>query len=250
VRVAPDLAIAHAHMSLVLALGAKMGLVAGVAPLAEARRAADRAIELAPTDSEVLGCAGCAIADLGNPELAETLLERAVEENPDNPQAWAALGACRLGLARVEAGLAALERGVKVGSSDYRRTVWFTLMSRGLLQKRRIDEAIDAARSAVRSDVFFYPAWLALAAAQLRAGRRPQATRSIAQALRIRPQLSLQEAHPWVGPRTASRLREVWPAAAVADATSAADTPPAADRPAATDRPPAADRPSRPLTPH
>jgi TolB-like protein/Tfp pilus assembly protein PilF len=234
VTVAPELALAHAHMSLVLALGAKMGLVAGAAPLEEARRAADRAIALAPTDSEVLGCAGCAIADLGDPALGETLLERAVEENPDNPQAWAALGACRLSLARVEAGLEALERGVRVGSSDYRRTVWFTLMSRALLQKRRFDDAIEAARSAVRSDVFFYPAWLALAAAQFRAGRHPQATHAIAQALRIRPQLRVEEVHPWVGPRTTSRLREVWPAAYDDDGGRSL----------------AADAPSPPLTPH
>ena len=210
IRADPAFALAHAHKALVLALAAKMGLVAAEA-VAEAQTAAERAIALAPTDSEVLGVAGCAIADLGDPHRGETLLERAVEQNPDNPQAWAALGACRLGMARISDGLQSLERGVRLGSSDYRRTVWLTLMSRGLLYQRRPTEAIDTARAAVRSDVFFYPAWLALAAAQFQAGNAAQARRALAEARRIRPQLTLAEARPWISPRVAARMAEVWP---------------------------------------
>ena len=207
----PDLALAHAQKSLVLALASKMGLVDGEPALREAREAAERAIALAPADSDVLGYAGCAIADLGDPRRGEPLLERAVEENPDNPQAWAALGACRLGLARIEEGLQSLERGLRVGPSDYRRAVWLTLRSRGLLHLRRLDEAVDAARAGARSDAHFYPAWIALAAAHYRAGRRSEATRALTEALRIRPALRIEEAHPWVGPRMAARLLEVWP---------------------------------------
>jgi adenylate cyclase len=159
----------------------------------------------------VLGYAGCAIADLGDPRRGEPLLERAVEENPDNPQAWAALGACRLGLARIEEGLQSLERGLRVSPWDYRRAVWLTLRSRGLLSLRRVDDAIEAARAAARSDAHFYPAWIALAAAQFKAGRRTEASRALGEALRIRPRLRVEEAHPWIGPRMAARLSEVWP---------------------------------------
>jgi DNA-binding SARP family transcriptional activator/TolB-like protein len=207
----PELALAHAQKSLVLALASKMGLVDGEPALLEAREAAERAIALAPADSDVLGYAGCAIADLGDPRRGEPLLERAVEENPDNPQAWAALGACRLGLARIEEGLQSLERGLRVSPWDYRRAVWLTLRSRGLLSLRRVDDAIEAARAAARSDAHFYPAWIALAAAQFKAGRRTEASRALGEALRIRPRLRVEEAHPWIGPRMAARLSEVWP---------------------------------------
>lgn len=208
----PAFALAHAHKALVLALAARMGLVQTEESIVEAQAAADRAIQLAPTDSEILGVAGCAIADLGDPHRGETLLELAVEQNPDNPQAWAALGACRLGLARVSDGLQSLERGVRLGSSDYRRTVWLTLMSRGMLHQRRVGEAIDTARAAVRSDVFFYPAWLALAAAQLQAGHTAQASRALTEARRIRPRLTLDESRPWISPRVAARMANIWPA--------------------------------------
>ncbi|HVL59397.1 MAG TPA: BTAD domain-containing putative transcriptional regulator [Burkholderiaceae bacterium] len=210
----PALALAHAQKGLVLAFGSKLGLVRGERLLEEARIAADRAIAIAPSDSEVLGYAGCAIADLGEPRLASPLLERAVEENPHNPQAWGALGACELSLARPDEAIEHLQRSVRLGASDYRRCVWQTLLSRALLHRRRNGEAIEAARIGVRSDIHFYPAWLALAAAQYWSGQRSEAARSLACAKAVRPRLRIEETYPWIGPRLALRLGEIWSAAA------------------------------------
>lgn len=209
----PGLAAAHAHLALVLAIGGKMGLVRIPEAAAEARAAAEQAIALAPFDSEVLGYAGCAIADLGEPARGEPLLERAVEENPSNPQAWSALGACRLSLNRTAEGVDLLGRGLRLAPADYRRTVWLALRSRGLLGLGRLAEAHDAAREAVRTDVHFYPAHLALAAAQHRLQRPAEAMLSLIEALRIRPRLQPVEARPWVGPRMALRLQALWAAA-------------------------------------
>ena len=58
---------------------------------------------------------------------------------------------------------------------------------------------------------FLYTAWIALAAAQSKAGRRTESSRALGEALRIRPRLRVEEAHPWIGPRMAARLSEVWP---------------------------------------
>jgi TolB-like protein len=88
----PTLALAHAQKALIMALASKLGLLSGDDLRQEARADAERALELEPTKSEVLGCAGCALADLGDTERAQPLLERAIEENPNNAQAWAALG--------------------------------------------------------------------------------------------------------------------------------------------------------------
>jgi DNA-binding SARP family transcriptional activator/tetratricopeptide (TPR) repeat protein len=206
----PDFALAHAYKSLLLALGAKMGLVKGEALLDEARRDAERALSLQPRDSEVLGYAGCALADLGDPARAEPLLERAVEENPDNPQAWAALGACRLMLGRVDSGIDCLRRGLRVSPSDYRRSVWLTLLASGLLRQRQGEEAIASARAACRSDANFYPARIVLAGALLRAGQKSEAARALLDARRIRPQMQLGELRLWVGGRGQRELAAFW----------------------------------------
>lgn len=206
----PDFALAHAYKSLLLALGAKMGLVKGEALLDEARRDAEKALSLQPRNSEVLGYAGCALADLGDPARAEPLLERAVEENPDNPQAWAALGACRLMLGRVDSGIDCLRRGLRVSPSDYRRSVWLTLLASGLLRQRQGDEAIASARAACRSDANFYPARVVLAGALLRAGNSAEAGRALLDARRIRPQMQRDELRMWVGGRGQRELSALW----------------------------------------
>lgn len=206
----PDFALAHAYKSLLLALGAKMGLVQGEALLDEARRDAEKAISLQPRNSEVLGYAGCALADLGDPAGAELLLERAVEENPDNPQAWAALGACRLMLGRVDSGIDCLRRGLRVSPSDFRRSVWLTLLASGLLRQRQGDEAIASARAACRSDANFYPARIVLAGALLRAGQKSEAAKALLDARRIRPQMQLDELRLRVGGRGQRELAGFW----------------------------------------
>jgi DNA-binding SARP family transcriptional activator len=207
----PDLALAHAYKALVIALGAKMGLVKGGDLADEARRAAEHAVGLAPGNSEVLGYAACALADLGEPRRAEPLLERAVEENPDNPQAWAALGACRLMLARVEPGVESLRRGLRTSPADYRRSIWLTLLAGALMRLKQSGEAIETARAACRGDPNFYPARLVLATALLRAGRSAEAGRALEEALRIRPPMQPEETQTWVGRRGSRELASIWP---------------------------------------
>ena len=42
--------------------------------------------------SEVLGYAGCALPELGDAQRGTELLERAIENDPSNAQAWVSLG--------------------------------------------------------------------------------------------------------------------------------------------------------------
>lgn len=201
----PDLALARAQKALVMALAARWGLLQGDAYLAEARSDAERALELEPTSSEVLGCAACAIADLGDPARAQPLLERAIEENPGNAQAWAALGATQLMQGQYEAGVASLRRGLRTSPTDYRRAVWLTALCGGLVRLERFDEALEAARGACRSDAKFYPAPLALASVLARLGNDAEAVRALAEARRIRPRVSPAEIRLWAG-RALDRL--------------------------------------------
>ena len=201
----PQFALARAQKALVMALAARWGLLHGGALLAEARADAERALELEPTRSEVLGCAACALADLGDPVRAVPLLERAIEENPGNAQAWAALGATQLLQKQYEAGVASLTRGLRTSPTDYRRSVWQTALCGGLVRLEQLDPALDAARGACRSDARFYPAHLALASVLARLGRDAEAVQALTEARRIRPRLTAGEIRLWAG-RALDRL--------------------------------------------
>lgn len=195
----PELALARAQKALIMALARRWGLLRGDEVEVEARADAERALELEPTRSEVLGCAGCAIADLGDPARAVPLLERAIEENPGNAQAWAALGATRLLQGQKETGVEALRRGLRISPTDYRRSIWLTALSGGLARLERLDEALDAAQGACRSDAKFYPACLALAMVLAKLGRDAEAGAALADARRIRPRLTPAEIRLWAG---------------------------------------------------
>ena len=89
----PDFALARAQLALLLSLGARHGLFADAAvALTEARAEAERAVSLDHDASEVLGYAGCALAELGDVKRGSEILERAIENDPSNAQAWVALG--------------------------------------------------------------------------------------------------------------------------------------------------------------
>ena len=195
----PSLALAWANKALIIAFAQKWGLLRGDAARDEARADAEKALELAATQSEVLGIAGCAIAELGDPARAVPLLERATEENPNNAQAWAALGATRLLQRQYEAGVEALRRGLRTSPTDYRRSVWLIALCSGLARLGRLDEALDAAQGACRSDAKFYPARIVLSMVLNKLGKDAEAVKALVEARRIRPQLTRGEVQLFVG---------------------------------------------------
>lgn len=130
---------------------------------------------------------------------AVPLLERAIEENPNNAQAWAALGATRLLQMQFETAVEALRRGLRTSPTDYRRSVWLTALASGLVRLNRLDEALDAANGACRADARFYPARIVLAMVLSKLGKDGEAVRALAEARRIRPQLTPAEMRRFVG---------------------------------------------------
>ena len=93
----PDFALAHAQLALFLSLGARLGLIDdGASAVTEARTGAERAVAIESDASEVLGYAGCALSELGDVQRGAEILERAIENDPSNAQAWVALGSYAL----------------------------------------------------------------------------------------------------------------------------------------------------------
>lgn len=204
----PGLAFAHAYLALVLAIGHIMGLLTDDLCLVEAKQSAEQALALDSQDSDVLGYTGCTFADTGDTRRGIGLLERAVDLDPSNAQAHAALGAVLLKTGKPE-GFAHLRYGMQISPRDNRLGVWGAVLARGLLSFNRIEEAITAARAACRYDDKTVLPRIVLALACARAGNPDEAAAAIADARRIQPELRLEECGYVASTREIEKLKRL-----------------------------------------
>lgn len=203
----PELALARAYLALILGLGFRVGLQDKSREIAsQAEEQAEIALKLDNMDSIVVGLAGCALADIGQPDRAIPLLEKAIELNPNNGHAWAALGSAQtlLGLHKVAA--SNLRKGINVSPADNRRSVWCAVLAMTYLLSGKTDEGIAAAKEGCRYDDRNYFPHLALAAAHLSQGDRQQAARALAECYRVKPDLSAAEIAGLTGQRLQAAL--------------------------------------------
>jgi adenylate cyclase len=207
----PDFALARAHLALLLSLGARHGLMAdAAAAVTEARAEAERAVKIDPDPSEVLGYAGCALAELGDVQRGSEILERAIENDPSNAQAWVALGTAQYFLEkRGDVGLEKLRQGMRLSPRDHRLGFWGTYYALALARDRRLEEAYEEARVACRRDPQFYVARVVLALTATGLDRKDDAIAALREAKRLRPRLSLEEIRLLVG-RGATLLAPLW----------------------------------------
>jgi len=207
----PDFALARAQLALFLSLGARLGLVAdGAAAVTEARTEAERAVAIDHDASEVLGYAGCALAELGDAQRGAEILERAIENDPSNAQAWVALGTSLCFLQKMDpTGLEKLQHGMRLSPRDHRLGFWGTFYALALARHRRLTEAHEEVRAACRRDPQFYVARVVLALTAAGLGRRDEAVMALREARRLRPRLSLDEIQLLVG-RRATLLAALW----------------------------------------
>jgi adenylate cyclase len=203
----PEFAPAHAALSLLLAIGHMIG---HVSEPDEALAEADRALALDSDSSEVLGFAGCALSDLGHTTRGIEILERAIDRDPSNAQAWVALGAAQLTTRQPERAIATLEHGLRISPRDNRLAVWIGIYALALGFVGRLDEAIEQARLACRRDDKLHNPRVVLAALLVTANRHEEAVAALAEARRIRSRLSLREVRGIVGGRYAKALEKVW----------------------------------------
>jgi hypothetical protein len=88
--------------------------------------------------SEVLGYAGCALAELGDVQRGSEILERAIENDPSNAQAWVALGTSLCFLQNMgDVGLEKLRHGMRLSPRDQRLGFWGTFYALALARHRR-----------------------------------------------------------------------------------------------------------------
>lgn len=199
IKIDQDMAIAHAYLSLVLSLGEALGLIAGSEVHEEVATAAETALRLDSQDSNVLGFVGCALVDLGSDERGIGLLRRAIELNPSNAQALAALGAALLKNGEIE-GLEFLRNGIRVSPRDHRLAAWGALLSRGLLVCGKLAESLEIARDACNYDDKVYMPRILLSIAYWYNDDIEAARLAIEDARRIRPHLSIDDFRRFASP--------------------------------------------------
>jgi adenylate cyclase len=203
----PEFAPARAGLSLLLAIGHMIGYVTEAD---EALNEADRALALDSDNSEVLGFAGCALTDIGHTTRGIEILEKAIERNPSNAQAWVALGAAQLTNRQPELAIESLEHGLRISPRDSYLAVWGSVYAVALGFVGRLDDGIEQARNACRRDDKLHNPRVVLAALLVTENRLDEAASALAEARRIRPQLSPREVRGIVGGRFAKALREIW----------------------------------------
>ena len=204
---AADFALAHAYLALVIGLGDRIGLLGDREKTrAEALEAAERALELDSMDSTVLGFAGCALADIGYPDRALPILRNAVEINPGNAQAWAALGSACLITRRVEEAVAHLTHGISISPLDSRLSVWGTLLALGLMQSKDLEGALHQGELACQRDHRNFMAPVAVAGIHLLRHEQGLALKSLNDARRINPGLKSAQVFPLLGEKLGNAL--------------------------------------------
>lgn len=203
----PQLAFAHAYLSLIISLGHLIGLVGSENWQQEATLAAETALDLDSQDSDVLGHTGCAFADMGDFNRGIPLLQRALEINPGNAQAWAAIGAVRMRTGD-EGGAEDMRRGIRLSPRDTRLAPWGALLARGLLSYGHVEDAIEAARDACLYDDKIFLPRAVLAIAYSTKGDKKASIDAWQDARRLRPELCLADIEWMAYRKELARLRE------------------------------------------
>ena len=181
----------------------------GARPLDEqAIVAADQAIGLDNLDSTVLGYAGCALCDIGHTRRALELLEQAVEYDPSNAQAWAALGVALVRTRKARQGVEKLKHGIRISPLDTRLAYWGTILANTLFRLGKIDEALQEAKLACRRNDKFPNSRVVMAMILAKEGRREEAAAAMDEARRLSSDLQAKNITGLIGKRGARILEE------------------------------------------
>ena len=207
----PNFALAHATVALLGAIGANMSFAEDrLAAQQQALRDAETAVSIDPNASEVLGYAGCALADIGELARGREWLERAIEIDPSNAQAHVALGATQVQLRELEAGIKTMQYGIRLSPRDAALPFWGMVLAAGLARANRLQEALDESLNSCRRDGRLYGARVIAAFILLRLGREREARAAMTEARRIRPALSIEEIQHFFGRYIARDLVAIW----------------------------------------
>lgn len=137
-----------------------------------------------PHDFPATLSAGRLLGELGRLAEAETMLRRAAEQRPTQPDAWFELGVVLLAGGQYDAALAMLDRVARQHPTD---TACLTYQARALSKLERHAEAIQKQREVIRLNPDSWAAQLELAVELTATGQLPEATQAYQAAVRLNP---------------------------------------------------------------
>ncbi len=209
IKLDPEFALAHAYLSLIMALGHMFGLSPdGQQDRELAIDMAEQAIMMDNSDSSVLGFAGCALSDVGLIDRGANILQRAIDSDPSNPQAWVALGTAMLRSGKARKGVEYLQHGMRISPHDNRLSFWGTSLAYALFRLRDYSSALREIRLACQRDGSNYMARVVLALIEIHQGNASEANEAINEALRLRPELQCTDVQALIGRRGVRMLMD------------------------------------------
>jgi TolB-like protein len=208
----PDFALAAAHQALITGLGVATGLIEpSDAECDAATRAAEHALRLEEASSQVLGYAGCALADLGQTKRGAEILDQALLLDPSNAQAHVALGATHALQGRLASGIERMRYGMRISPRDRRLGFWGWALGMFLLRAGQAEPALAEARASALRDTRLHLPRILEAAALQSLGRSAEAREALDAARSLRPSLTLVEIERSHGPEVLKLVSALWP---------------------------------------
>lgn len=203
----PDLALSHAYLALLKAIGHRVGLLRNDDTIVQAAIvAAEKALKLQNQDSTILGLVGCALSDVGQVERALPMLKKAIDLDSQNGQAKTALGAALMLKGDYETAVRYLIEGINCSPADSRLSFWGAVLALGHLALRESDNALEAAENACKEDDKLYLPRLSLAAVHLVRKDQNNAVAAVKECVRTKSDLSRKEVTCFVGQKLGANI--------------------------------------------
>ncbi|CAE7594832.1 cya3 [Symbiodinium microadriaticum] len=165
-------------------------------PREKLREMCEEAIRLAPRDSMVMAIFGFVLIAMEELNEARDVLERAIEINPNNARALANYGRALRNLGHYAEAKEAVERALRLSPDDSMAYLWWSWLGSSLILKGDHVSAIDAMRQSIKANRTFDWGWMMIAAAYGLAGQDAEARAALAEAQRLRPDLTPENLEP------------------------------------------------------
>src|SRR5215204_51421 len=163
--------------------------------VAEALASAERAIDLAPRDPEVLENAGLVYFNTGQYQNAVAALTRAVDIAPFNLVAWGYLACAHVWSdddSKAHEGLRIFERLLRTAPDHPSVPYWLYFKSEGCIRMQRHEDAREAAETSVALQPNFFLSRIAFANALGGVGKLTEGRAEIERVLAINPSITPQ----------------------------------------------------------
>ena len=166
----------------------------------EAKRLAQRAIELGRDDALALCCAGAVLVRLGDLNAGAVFIDRALALNPNLPAAWSCSSFVKLLTGELETAIERLAHAMRLSPRDPQMYMYEDLTGLAHLLAGRNDEASCWAEQALRDKADFHPALQIAAASHALAGRLREARQAMARLRQLDPAMRLSNFKDYVPP--------------------------------------------------